>query len=549
MQYVAGHAQKSGERAGATAGSLVIAGSLLLLAGWYALATLPYLSNFPPMEWAQTMIAAPAYKLATQGVYGSDMFTGFYHAEERNYDHMPLYPLLLALAFKLFGLGVWPARLVSVLAGLAVILLTFHLGRQLYDGAVGLVAAALLCVLRLGLEPYESGIPLLDIARVIRFDVLVPVWVLASCSCFYRAHQRNAWIGYCGAGVLAGLATLTHLYGAFILVVLIGVVLWDSGGRALFRPAISMIVLGWALALLPYAIYVWQDSAAYRGQMLRHAARFHFLEPAFYLHNLVNEHWRYVRWFGGDARHPVLWPRVGIWVALIGVLGAQIILLRRVSRWRRSSDRLLLISLPLLAGLLALLMSLKRYPYMALVLPFLALQVAFTIVILWRRNNRYTRAVRVALSVVLLLAVWEGGAGVAQNLRVARATTPYDQLTATLARVLPPGARVLISQPYWFGLAHYDVRSINLAFVLSDPRYRLPPLSMQQAIESIEPDYIVVEDYFLTEYDRDPTHLPQVVAQWHMFGVYVQQYCTGIARVNDDDYGAITVYQCMRRGT
>src|SRR5215208_5379311 len=102
---------------------------LAALIGWYGLATLPYLGDFPLLEWAQMGIAAPAYKLAMQGIYGNDLFAGFYRTEAYNYEYMPLYPLLVALSFKILGLGVWQARLVSVLCGLATILLTFWLGR------------------------------------------------------------------------------------------------------------------------------------------------------------------------------------------------------------------------------------------------------------------------------------------------------------------------------------------------------------------------------------------------------------------------------------
>ena len=63
-----------------------------ILVCWYGLATLPYLADFPILDWAQNGIAAPAYKLATTGVYGNDLFTGFYHTETYNYEYMPLYP-------------------------------------------------------------------------------------------------------------------------------------------------------------------------------------------------------------------------------------------------------------------------------------------------------------------------------------------------------------------------------------------------------------------------------------------------------------------------
>src|SRR5262245_9729195 len=87
------------------------------VAGWYGLATLPYLDNFPHPTQDEAQIAAPGYKLATQGVYGQDLYTGYYHSEQYVYEFMPLHPLLLALCFKLFGMGMWQARLVSTVCG------------------------------------------------------------------------------------------------------------------------------------------------------------------------------------------------------------------------------------------------------------------------------------------------------------------------------------------------------------------------------------------------------------------------------------------------
>src|SRR5215475_7488755 len=143
---------------------------LALVVGWYGLATLPYLDKFPRPTQDEAQIAAPGYKLATQGVYGQDLYTGYYDSERYVYEFMPLHSLLLALSFKLFGQGMWQARLVSVLCGLATVMLTYNLGRRLYGPAIGLLAAAFLCVARLSLEPYMSGVPLLDFAHVVRYD-------------------------------------------------------------------------------------------------------------------------------------------------------------------------------------------------------------------------------------------------------------------------------------------------------------------------------------------------------------------------------------------
>ena len=90
----------------------------------YGGATLPYLANFPLMGQDEPWIAAPAAKLATQGVYGDDLFAGYYRMEQRTYNFPPLFPLSEALAFWLLGVGAWQARLVAVLYGAATLAMT-----------------------------------------------------------------------------------------------------------------------------------------------------------------------------------------------------------------------------------------------------------------------------------------------------------------------------------------------------------------------------------------------------------------------------------------
>ena len=61
-----------------------IIAALTVLLAWFMIATVPYLGHYPTIEAAQMGIAAPAYKLATQGTYGNDLYTGFYRTEKYN---------------------------------------------------------------------------------------------------------------------------------------------------------------------------------------------------------------------------------------------------------------------------------------------------------------------------------------------------------------------------------------------------------------------------------------------------------------------------------
>ncbi len=529
------------------------------LMAWYLLATLPYLQDFPRMEWAQPMIAAPAWRLADQGIFGSEMFAGFYGAEEHNYDHMPLYGLFLALSFKILGLGIWQARMVSVLAGLATIMLTFQLGRTLFGPEVGLLASAMLCFLRLslpneadllqlGYQMNASGIPLVDFARVIRFDVMVPVWVLAACLAFLQGMRNGSRQGYLLAGVFSGLAALSHLYGAFILAVFALLFLWEHGRRAPRLPGLYIVMIGFLVCLVPYAIFVLADLPGFLGQSLRHEARFDLLNLRFYWDSLLHEPWRYLSWLGGSFRHAVLWPRAGVWVLVAAVPVANLHLLRRASTSQRLASRFLLLSLPVLAGALAVLINLKRYPYTALILPFLALQIAFAGMTAWKGNDRTPGFFRLLLLAVLA-AVWvEGVAGVLGSFRQAQAATPYARIVETLRTAIPGEARVLASHSVWFALHDYDLRSVNLAFVLSDPRYGFQPAPpLEEVILAMAPDYIVMENRLLKKYLDNPQGLPSSrdADTLRAFDAFIQKHCPEVvALLLAEDYGDIYVYRC-----
>jgi 4-amino-4-deoxy-L-arabinose transferase-like glycosyltransferase len=521
---------------------------LAALICWYGLATLPYLSDFPLVTFDEAGIAAPAYKLATQGVYGNDLYTGYYQSEMYTYEYMPLYPLLVAASFKIFGMGVEQQRLVTVLCGLAVVLLTFALGRQLYDAPTGVAAAAALCCIRLSADPRASGVLLLDLARIARYDMLVAACVVATCCCFYWALSNQIRWGYAATGFLAGLATLSHPNGAFILFVVAGALLWHHGLRALRCAPIYLIAAGWLIACLPWAIYILWNPTAYYGQMLRHTGlgRFELLAPSFYWNNLVAEHNRYSRIFPAGGQ--LLAPLVGVWLTLMGVLVANISLWLRVRRLKGLADRLLLLTLPVPAGLLALLVDHKYYGYLTLILPFIAIQTAWAIIAAWRRLGSRAKPGRLILGALLAAALLEGGIGVAHGLAIARSTSPYLPLTGAIAQAIPPGSRILMTHHYWYGLAQYETRSVLLPIYLSSPRYYQPqPLSIEEALDLIAPDYLIA-DWLVEPEVRVPPG-PNAEAQKLDFARYMRRHCAGVVlRLDDADYGPITLYRCDMPG-
>src|SRR5262249_53907732 len=159
-----------------------IAVLIILIA--YVFVSLNHLADFPPVGQDEPWIAAAPYKLVTQGVYGSDLFAGYYGMDRHNLNHMPVYPLLQAGVFRVFGVGTFQMRILPVSLGFVLLLLVVAVGHQLGNAYVGVLAAAFLTGLRVAAGDGATGILLLDLARINRYDIAVPVFGLMALLAF-----------------------------------------------------------------------------------------------------------------------------------------------------------------------------------------------------------------------------------------------------------------------------------------------------------------------------------------------------------------------------
>jgi hypothetical protein len=224
---------------------------------------------------------------------------------------------------------------------------------------------------------------------------------------------------------------------------------------------------------------------------------------------------------------------------------ALVRLWRRARAASRPADVFLLVAWPVLAFLLAALMHYKRYYYVLLLMPFLALQLGYAVQALWTQTRWRSTWVRAALGLVLALAVVEGAAGVGQSFRAARATTRYAALSEQLRQAIRPGASLLMAEPYWLGLSDHDARSIQLAFLLSDAHYYAQPPAVADVLLDLRPDYVVTEERLLDIYGRDPGQVSDNALDWRELDAYLKQHCPVIAAdVHTADYGQVKVYQC-----
>jgi hypothetical protein len=496
--------------------------------GVFLVTGLRHLDGVPQAYEDESWQASTAYKLMTSGVFGSDLFAGFHAMDQRYYGFMPLHPLLLAGVFKVLGVGLAQARTETVVLTLATLALTFALGARLFHAWVGALAVALLVLVRwTGLTYVQlTGIPLVDFARISRYDVLVPVIGLGALHVYLSARSQRGPGLLVHAGVLAGLAGLAHVYGLFWVIALAALSLWDGRRRQLL-----WLLVGAALPWVPYAAYVLADVPDWRAQTAIYASRFELLNPAWYLDNVLQEYHRYGPGLGPPGPGWLLRP--GFWFLLVGVPAALIALARRAIFERDTGARAILVPALLMPVLFAVFIKLKLVNYTLIELPIFAVALAWGIVTLWPRLAR--RPILVAACCAAILV--EGGAALSRLDQAAETTTPYSSFVSEIRASLPPQARVLGLHTYWLGLEDVEYRSFLVPLNLADEG-----VPLDQALTEVAPDVVLLDARMRAYFDQ-----ADLRADHDRLYAWLSQH-TGvvIARIDDPTYGLMEVYRVRR---
>lgn len=506
--------------------------SLLLVV--FAAASLFRLAAVPRVHQDEPWIASVGWKLATQQVFGSDLFAGFYGMDRHYLEFMPVYPMIQSVVFSLFGVGLVQARAVSVGLGMIVLILTYWLGARLFGSTAGLLAVLILLGVRLTATSLTqpTGIPLFDTSRIARYDIAVPVFGLASLLCFWYARSRRRLSLFALAGSLAALASLTHLYGAFWILPLVLL----SLGASRHPASVAALILGFFGPWLAYAAFALPHLGDLSGQMSVDAARFEVLNPGWYWSNIVQERTRYAPGLGHLAWGDLLRPGLLFWV--IALPSALASLVWRSMRWRDPAATALMVCIVTLLVCFASLIHLKTPAYAATIYPLLALAAAWGSLQVWgwAKHTRHARLLVTLIAALFLLALLEGTIRVERAVVRAGEAEDYRQLSSQLQSSIGPGARVLMLHTYWFDLEDRDMRSWFVPLNQINARFWRPPRTIEAALDEVSPDFVVVDPVIRARLAAEPP-LAASIERWLIERGYER------IRVFDDSiYGRFEVY-------
>lgn len=498
----------------------------------YLTVSLAHLAVVPPIHEDEAWQASVGWKLATEGVFGSDMFAGLGRADERYYGFLPVHPALLAATFRIAGLGLFQLRLETVILGAAVLVLTYAVARRLWSPSVGIAAVGFLLFVRL--DPVArmtpTGILFLDAPRIGRYDVAVPVFGLAALLVFLIAREKRErsagstwWYGL--AGLLTAAAALSHVYGAFWFAIILVLAVADRTG--------PRDVLAFATAfLLPcfaYVAYVLRDIEAWKIQTETYAPRFGLLTPGWYAANVMREPFRYAPGRGDDLTWIL---RPGLWLGYASVAAGLFMLLRRVRA--EFSARVIVLAGIAFPVLFALLVTAKTRNYKLSFLPIWAIAAAWALSEAWRRSrgNRLARAALLTIGAVVAVEGLMRMRGIAAS---AEKTTPYTSYIRRVHEHIRPGERVLGLHAYWLGLEDTDFHSwyVPTAMFRPAPGQASPPL-----VIGTDPDVVLVDPRMRIFLDRRASGdaRARAVAAW-------LQPWSLVATVDDATYGLMEIYR------
>jgi 4-amino-4-deoxy-L-arabinose transferase-like glycosyltransferase len=507
---------------------------LLILYFWEV--GLDDLDRFPPIQEDEPWIAAPGYTFWEKGYFGTDLFAGFFGMEEHYYTYPPLFSLMVGAGLHLFGMGLFQARIIPLICMTLTLALTYGLGAVLFSSWHGVIAVGVLVGWRVA-QPVSlliSGIPLVDLARIARYDVAVPVFGLGALLALIAALRKPSWRRFFAVGVLIGLATLSHYYGGFWLIGSALLILLRFRQRAI--KAISISVLGFGLTLAPWLLFIASGWSDFLNQFRQFAGRLDLLNPHFYVMSLSDEWQRYQPIL--DAMNETWGARLWLALLIIGLVWLAVQGVRRRSR----SSQMLLFMLGSIVGMFALIVSFKTFSYLSALWVLFALVIAAGLRGLWRISSR--RGWKLILTLVYCVAMVEGGVRIQSIQAQAAETTPYRTFTDAIAAKLPPNSRVMGLQHYWFGLAERtsDYRSILVPMNLTNPTYVANPILFAQAVDAIRPDVILIDQLMLNF--LDDTLSPD--SGLHALGDQIRDYLGNsrlIGEVYDSTYGLFRIYQ------
>ena len=356
--------------------------AFLVFALVYALILLLNLSNFP-MEWDE-VIHLNGGNFLNWGLYGQFVNNSFYP---------PLFDCITAIFFKIFGVSLFSARLVSAVFSILSLWAVFELAYRMYEGKT-----ALLSVILLGIMPGYFWL-----SRMALLETMLVFFITLSILFFFRWLQNRQDKMLVFSGLAVGLGFLTK-YQMIIAGVIMAVSILFLARHQLKRAfsKFTLTIVTAVLVVVPWIVIAYQIYAdkifsqwiyaLQVGNPERLVYSDRYPSPLYYFIEMV---WPY------SQIHPI-----SIFLYIAGLAGLGLL------AWRHTKgDKFVLIWFASILILFTLIEN-KNWRYVLPLFPTLAISAATLIVFVfsktqstWKRqiNINKKRAAKLAAGLLIVL--------------------------------------------------------------------------------------------------------------------------------------------------
>lgn len=401
---------------------------------WLAFAILLFLLETVPClscRWVtdESWYAGPAYSIA-HGHGIADPAIGPNELENHFDARPPGTAIVIAAAFRLFGISQSSARLGSILAGLAVILFTFCLAKDVIGDRAALLAAFLVATDNLIVLTSRSARP----------EALTTMAILASLLAMKQSIRQRSLVWAFLSGILIAMGTMFHitLAGYIVSFGILAIVFDSRDGRLRLRSGLAYAA-GYGLGLVPFTVWILtapMGIAGFRGEFLSRAAG----TPLWV--KLLQEGHRYCDLLGFNMLHNHGLESIPVRLPIPLFILATSFLLWKFRRHWFYLELLLLI--PSIVWLIYTVNKSSRY--LAIVAPVFALAMGAA----FAATGSNRRLQRVILVSCCLVAAAQLSANLVL-LRAARSAN-YDNVAKQLNSVIPPGETAYGTITFWLAL-------------------------------------------------------------------------------------------------
>ena len=424
---------------------------IIILLSFFILIYSFNLDKFPNVWGDEAWFSNPAYALAIHGILGTTMKAG--GIANYTYWQPPVFFLLLATSFKLFGFGLTQARMVSVFLGFLTVLFTYLLGKRLYNKRIGLLASLLLI----------SNPLFFYTSRQSRMDIAVACFTLIALYYILIALKDSKPVFYFVSSFFAMLALLSHPNGlmgiiAIILIILVYKVDIKGFKLNLKLKEIIFFISGIILPLVPYLYYISLDFPEFKNQFMSNIGG----STSNILTNIISEPTRYITLlsFLKIINYPITLKVMIIAGIILTIWGLYYII-----KERGFNEKFLMIILLTHITLLAVVVVIKlNFWYLSMILPYWSI-----LIVLPFKNkinllkDRSIKSTFLKLTLITFLIINFFGIFV-----IFATSTHYNylQIEEEVQKYIPEGSVVVGDPTYWIALngkyTYYDHTGANL---------------------------------------------------------------------------------------